>query len=256
MNSPNFFVFLSIIVATVALLLPMSSAYGSELVVDTFQDDGRIVANINLGNYTGYLALASFWLGFNPDVVEYEGYNRTLDGYEYIIMDDSLDSGLIKIVIQHVDPPLLSNPELIRVNFKGADASAAEIDIKKVELIKDFYGSTIYETKEGISSNQTYTPSSQELDDQKVPAEKYVNAPNYGNISNSDKNKTLEYDETFKESTTMDNKESDTINAPERTEPTDRFKSAKPYGKVFLLLCGSIAFCFVLFYILRIKKKY
>jgi len=244
MNNTKFFIFLFLVLAG---LLPMvGPAYGSEIVVDTIQNGGRIGANINLVNYTGHLALASFWLHFNPDVVEYEGYDRTLDGYECIIMDDSVDSGLIKIVIQHVDPPLLSNPKLIRVNFKGADASAAEIDIKKVEMIKDFYGSTIYETKESISFDQAYTPSSQKLAEQKVSEERYANVSVGNDSKNSDeKNSNLGYDKTLEESTKMDNKDAnkgiDTTGASEHTESTDKSKPSKPYGKVFLL-CGLIVF--------------
>ena len=134
---------------------------GAILIVDnvTQTTNETVEVGIRLENYTGKLAQTSFWLKFDPAIVEYKGYNETLSvyGYSYTKTQDetAAEYGVMKVVVEHTNPPELTDPTLICIKLKGnrTDGSVAWINITKVEVLKNSDGTDISYT----TINGTFT---------------------------------------------------------------------------------------------------
>lgn len=116
-------------------------AKAAELVVE--EVDGT--ANFTLVNFSGRLALASFWISYDLNTSQYVGFHETLKDYNYIydIMDESKDRGILKVIVYSVNPPILSNPVIISMKFKVKPGAQGWVSILKVDELRDFHGKDI-----------------------------------------------------------------------------------------------------------------
>lgn len=111
----------------------------TQLITEEIND----TVNFTLINFSGRLALASFWVSYDPNTAKYIGYQRTLENYTYYVMDDLKDKGILKVIVYSVNPPILSNPVIISMKFKVKPGTHGWVSILKVDELKDFYGKDI-----------------------------------------------------------------------------------------------------------------